>query len=174
MPAHHARAHRLEPAASVNGRFGDQVRTHHRQKHNIPQIGSHRPAGCISGRKLWPLPLSFAVTRMRARPKCRAQRTSGRACSQGSNGASPCGPGRVACLLNVRAASMASAHCGPTAAQRRLHRVAYFSVMASPLRSTFASKPTCLPVSSSTAPFWFVSTIPRAPVPTASPAPAAP
>src|SRR5262245_24771932 len=48
------------------------------------------------------------------------------------------------------------------------------SVIARPLKSRLASNPTCLPVSSSTAPFWLVSTIARAPVPTASPAPAAP
>jgi hypothetical protein len=50
----------------------------------------------------------------------------------------------------------------------------YFNVIASPLRSAFAISPTCLPLSSSTAPFWLVNTIARAPVPTASPAPAAP
>jgi len=75
------------------------------------------------------------------------------------------------------AVSMARARYGPDLAATLPHAVPtppYFSVMASPLRSTFASNPTCRPVSSSTAPFWLVSTIPRAPVPTASPAPAAP
>ena len=50
----------------------------------------------------------------------------------------------------------------------------YFIVIANPLRSSFAISPTCWPDSSSTAPFWLVSTIARAPAPTASPAPAAP
>ncbi|MGY4349392.1 hypothetical protein ACVWXM_005885 [Bradyrhizobium sp. GM7.3] len=50
----------------------------------------------------------------------------------------------------------------------------YRSVIASPLRSAFAIRPTCVPDSSSTAPFWLVSTIARAPRPTAMPAPAAP
>jgi hypothetical protein len=38
----------------------------------------------------------------------------------------------------------------------------YFSVIASPLRSALAIRPTCRPDSSSTAPFWLVSTIARA------------
>jgi hypothetical protein len=59
------------------------------------------------------------------------------------------------------------------ARQGARHRI-YLTVIASPLRSTFANNPTCRPVNSSTAPFWLVSTIARAPVPTASPAPAAP
>jgi hypothetical protein len=50
----------------------------------------------------------------------------------------------------------------------------YFSVIASPLRSAFAINPTSRPDNSSTAPFWLVSTIARAPLPSASPAPAAP
>jgi hypothetical protein len=50
----------------------------------------------------------------------------------------------------------------------------YFIVIASPLRSTLAISPTCRPLNSSTAPFWLVSTIARAPPPTARPAPAAP
>ena len=50
----------------------------------------------------------------------------------------------------------------------------YFSVIASPLRSTFAIRPIWRPDSSSTAPFWLVSTMARAPRPTARPAPAAP
>jgi 2-iminobutanoate/2-iminopropanoate deaminase len=50
----------------------------------------------------------------------------------------------------------------------------YFNVIASPLRSTLAISPTCWPDSSSTAPFWLVSTMARAPPPTARPAPAAP
>src|SRR3981081_4584189 len=50
----------------------------------------------------------------------------------------------------------------------------YFNVIASPLRSTLAISPTCWPDSSSTAPFWLVSTIARAPPPTASAAPPAP
>ena len=50
----------------------------------------------------------------------------------------------------------------------------YFKVIASPLRSKFAKRPSSLPLSSSTAPFWLVKTIARAPEPTASPAPAAP
>jgi hypothetical protein len=50
----------------------------------------------------------------------------------------------------------------------------YFRVIASPLRSALAISPTCRPDSSSTAPFWLVSTIARAPLPTVSPAPAAP
>jgi hypothetical protein len=50
----------------------------------------------------------------------------------------------------------------------------YFNVMASPLRSAFAMSPICRPDSSSTAPFWLVRMIARAPRPTASPAPAAP
>jgi hypothetical protein len=49
----------------------------------------------------------------------------------------------------------------------------YLNVIANPLRSAFANKPTSVPESSSTAPFWLVSTIARAPPPTASPAPAA-
>jgi len=51
---------------------------------------------------------------------------------------------------------------------------AYRSVIASPLKSALASNPTSRPVSSSTAPFWLVSTIPEAPRPIARPAPAAP
>src|SRR5206468_272205 len=39
----------------------------------------------------------------------------------------------------------------------------YRIVIASPLRSAFAIKPTCVPLSSSTAPFWLVSTMARAP-----------
>src|SRR5262245_1728047 len=50
---------------------------------------------------------------------------------------------------------------------------AYFTVIASPLRSAFAISPTCRPESSRTAPFWLVSTIARTPAPTARPAPAA-
>jgi hypothetical protein len=50
----------------------------------------------------------------------------------------------------------------------------YLNVIASPERSAFAISPTWRPASSSTAPFWLVSTIARAPPPTASPAPAAP
>ncbi len=50
----------------------------------------------------------------------------------------------------------------------------YRSVIASPLRSAFAISPTWRPDNSSTAPFWLLSTIARAPPPTASPAPAAP
>ena len=50
----------------------------------------------------------------------------------------------------------------------------YFNVIASPLKSAFAISPVCRPASSSTAPFWLVSTIARAPLPTARPAPAAP
>jgi hypothetical protein len=50
----------------------------------------------------------------------------------------------------------------------------YFNVIASPLRSTLAINPTWRPDNSSTAPFWLVSTIARAPPPTARPAPAAP
>jgi hypothetical protein len=56
-----------------------------------------------------------------------------------------------------------------------IKRIAYSSsVIASPLRSAFASNPTWLPLNSNTAPFWLVSTIARAPVPTARPTPAAP
>jgi hypothetical protein len=50
----------------------------------------------------------------------------------------------------------------------------YLSVIASPLRSALAISPNCRPDNSSTAPFWFVSTMARAPPPTAMPAPAAP
>ena len=50
----------------------------------------------------------------------------------------------------------------------------YRIVIARPLRSAFAINPTWWPVNSSTAPFWLVSTIARAPRPTAMPAPAAP
>ena len=53
-------------------------------------------------------------------------------------------------------------------------RTGYFSVIASPLRSAFAIRPVCWPESSSTAPFWLVRMIARAPRPIASPAPAAP
>jgi hypothetical protein len=70
-------------------------------------------------------------------------------------------------------------HCFPSSrwvSLRSTHptTVAYLIVIASPLRSALAIRPTCWPVSSSTAPFWLVSTIARAPRPTASPAPAAP
>ena len=50
----------------------------------------------------------------------------------------------------------------------------YRIVIASPLRSAFAINPVWLPDNSSTAPFWLVSTMARAPRPTARPAPAAP
>jgi hypothetical protein len=48
-----------------------------------------------------------------------------------------------------------------------------FNVIASPLRSRFAIRPTCLPLSSRIAPFWLVSRMPRTPAPNATPAPAA-
>ena len=67
-----------------------------------------------------------------------------------------------------------SLHAPRTRASATRDESPYSSVIARPLRSRFASNPTCRPVSSSTAPFWLVSTIARAPVPTASPAPAAP
>ena len=51
---------------------------------------------------------------------------------------------------------------------------AYRIVIASPLKSAFAIRPVCVPDNSSTAPFWLVSTMARAPRPTARPAPAAP
>jgi hypothetical protein len=50
----------------------------------------------------------------------------------------------------------------------------YCSEIANPLRSALAIKPTCSPDSVNTAPFWFRSTIPRAPTRSAAPAPAAP
>src|ERR1700687_1064245 len=50
--------------------------------------------------------------------------------------------------------------------------IPYFNVIASPLRSTFAISPTWRPDNSSTAPFWLVSTIARAPPPTARTQPA--
>jgi hypothetical protein len=55
-----------------------------------------------------------------------------------------------------------------------LDSVSYLIVIASPLRSAFAISPTWRPDNSSTAPFWLVSTMARAPPPTARPAPAAP
>src|SRR4051812_23424838 len=51
---------------------------------------------------------------------------------------------------------------------------AYRNVIANPLRSAFAINPVWRPDSSSTAPFWLLSTMARAPRPTARPAPAAP
>jgi hypothetical protein len=50
----------------------------------------------------------------------------------------------------------------------------YLTVIASPLKSALAISPNCRPDNSSTAPFWLVSTMARAPPPTAMPAPAAP
>ncbi len=53
-------------------------------------------------------------------------------------------------------------------------RTRYRIEIASPLRSRFAIRPTCRPLSSSSAPFSLRSTITRAPAPMAAPAPAAP
>jgi hypothetical protein len=50
----------------------------------------------------------------------------------------------------------------------------YRSEITSPLRSAATISPAWRPASVSTAPFWLVSTIPPAPGPTATPAPAAP
>ena len=50
----------------------------------------------------------------------------------------------------------------------------YRSVMISPLRSAATIRPAWRPASVSTAPFWLVRTIPPAPAPRATPAPAAP
>ncbi len=50
----------------------------------------------------------------------------------------------------------------------------YGSEIASPLRSALAINPTCGPDSVNTAPFSLLSTIARAPTPSAAPAPAAP
>ena len=50
----------------------------------------------------------------------------------------------------------------------------YRSEIAKPLKSAFSINPTCRPVSSKTAPFSLVITIPRTPRPTATPAPPAP
>src|SRR6476659_375588 len=48
------------------------------------------------------------------------------------------------------------ARLGPPQAGEGAHR-RYLNVIANPLRSAFASKPTSVPESSSTAPFWLVS-----------------
>src|SRR5581483_10855704 len=52
-------------------------------------------------------------------------------------------------------------------------RDTYRSEIASPLKSALAIRPNCWPESSSTAPFWLVSTMARAPWTMARPAPAA-
>jgi hypothetical protein len=164
----------VSPGARRVGQFGDRLRTHQRQKqkHTTDRV----PSAAQLHQRAYAVAIAGVVRCDAHAGKVEIPHATDIPPSllAGIIGRLPRAKGTAACLVNVRAASMASAHCGPTAAQRRLHRVAYLSVMASPLRSTFASKPTCLPVSSSTAPFWFVSTIPRAPVPTASPAPAAP
>src|SRR5690242_19868012 len=55
-----------------------------------------------------------------------------------------------------------------------LASLSYRSVITSPLRSAATINPAWRPARVSIAPFWLVSTIPPAPAPTATPAPAAP
>src|SRR5579862_5094892 len=54
-------------------------------------------------------------------------------------------------------------------ARSGLHAPAHFTVMTRPLRSALTMAPTELPVSSSTAPCWLVSTMACAPRPSAAP-----
>ncbi len=86
------------------------------------------------------------------------------------------GRAAAACRLRSSPCGNDAGHGWHHAGRRPQRRCSepYLSVIASPLKSAFASKPTCLPLNSSTAPFWFLSTIARAPRPTANPTPAAP
>ena len=84
------------------------------------------------------------------------------------------GRAAAACRLSRAAQSMPAADGSATVRSQWAAASRYLSVIASPLKSAFASKPTCLPLNSRMAPFWFLSTMARAPRPTARPTPAAP
>jgi hypothetical protein len=96
----------------------------------------------------------------------RLSESGGRHCEERQRRSNPClGKWRNGLLRSTR-----------NDAERTVSKISsgYLNVIAKPLKSAFAISPVCWPASSSTAPFWLVSTMARAPRPIARPAPAAP
>ena len=143
---------------------------------HLPQVlHSSRDRGLLHGRRAAAVVDrggQYGKRRTAARRSRRAEASQAQARPATPAAPETCaGRAAAACRLSRSACSGAGCETGDRPQPRTN---LYLSVIASPLKSAFASKPTCLPLNSRMAPFWFLSTMARAPRPTASPTPAAP